>query len=399
MARIASKTGFRAHLFQVLKASRFNDHEDNWDVFFCGQPPAKPSLASELAKTLAAPSSPGASPDGVGAKIARLFAFLRSRITYNLFPARHFRARLKRFRPWEFTYAVLADAASRDLYISLLAYHILGFRKIKLARNNPTYWEGAERVSRLDTGRPGISVPQLAWLPGPLRCFDCTQLGFDMRVYSYAKAIAINFVQKQYVLQREGVVCKAEPGDIVIDAGGCWGDTALQFACEAGPEGHVYTFEFVPGNLDLMRKNIELNPHLGPRITVLEHPIGSQSGAKMYYRENGPASRVASTKLDDRYVECSILSIDALVRDRNLASVDFIKMDIEGSELDALKGAEATIRKFRPKLAVCIYHGANDYITIPQYIDDLGLGYRFYIEHHTIFLEETVLFAVPEDRS
>jgi FkbM family methyltransferase len=383
----------------VLRSSRFNDHQDNWDTFFYGQPPAKPGVAAELANALSGSSPPESPADGVGVKTARLFAFLNSRITYYLFPAWHFRARLKRFRPWRFLYSVLADSASRELYVSLLAYHILGFRKIKLSRNGPAYWEGRERVRKLDTGRPGINLPMLTWLPGPLSCFDCAPLGFDMRVYSYAEAIAINFVQKQYVLQRQGVLCKAEPGDIVVDAGGCWGDTTLQFACDVGPQGHVYTFEFAQANLDVMRKNIGLNPHLSPRITVLEHPIGSEAGGKMFYLENGPASRIASTKLDDRYVECRILSIDALVRDRNLASVDFIKMDIEGSELEALKGAEETIRKHRPKLAICIYHGPNDYITIPKYLSDLQLGYRFYMEHHTIFLEETVLFAVPEETS
>lgn len=399
MPQSASTTGFRAHLFRVLKSSRFNDHRDNWDTFFYGQPPAKPGMASGLVNAFRGTSSPGSSADGLGAKTARLFAFLKDRTTYYLFPKRHFRAALKAFRRFEFLYGVLADSTSRELYISLLAFHILGFRKVKLARNSPLYWEGPERVRTLDTGRPGIRLPMLSWLPDGLLCFDCAQLGFDMRVYSYAQAIAINFVQKQYVLQRDGVLCKAKPGDVVIDAGGCWGDTTLQFACEVGPEGHVYTFEFAPKNLEVMRANIALNPHLSPRITVLEHPIGSESGRKMYSVESGPASRIASTKLDDRYVECSILSIDALVRERDLPSVDFIKMDIEGSELDALKGAEETIRKYRPKLAICIYHSPNDYITIPQYLSGLELGYRFYIEHHTIFLEETVLFAVPEDRS
>ena len=118
----------------------------------------------------------------------------------------------------------------------------------------------------------------------------------------------------------------------------------------------------------------------------------------MYYLENGSASRVAGTKVDERYIECTILSIDQLVADKGIEHVDFIKMDIEGSELDALKGAEKTIRRFRPKLAICIYHKPDDYITIPKYISELQLGYSFYIDHHMIFLNETVLFAVPETK-
>lgn len=388
-------SGFDAHLFRVLKSSRFNDHQDNYDTFFRGQPPAKPGFLGEFAASIKE-LPPGPPLGRLRALAAQLFEFLKSQITYSLFPEQYFRATLKQYKKFEFLYAILADRASRDLLISLLAYRVLGYRRVKLARNSPAYWDGIEQARSLDTGRPAICLPLLTW---PLQCFDVRSLGFDMSVYTYAQAIAINFVQKQYVLRRDGVTCKAEQGDIVIDAGGCWGDTTLQFACEVGAEGHVYTFEFAPDNLEVMRKNIDLNPKLRSRITILEHPVGALSGGKMFYLENGPASRVASTKVDDRYIECSILSIDQLARDKDIARVDFIKMDVEGSELDALKGAENTIRKCRPKLAICIYHRPDDYITIPQYLSGLQLGYKFYIEHHMIFLNETVLFAVPETRA
>jgi FkbM family methyltransferase len=365
---VAPAGNFEAHLLQELKAHRFNDHQDNYDTFFRGQPPKKPK---------------------------RTIAALKQALLSRFLPAVYFRKTLDEFKQFSFFYNLLEDQASRDLLVSLIAYRILGFRKVKLARNNPAYWEGIELAKTLDTGRPAIHLPFLTW---PLPCFDVRPLGFDMRVHTYAQAIAINFVQKQYVLPREGVVCKAEPGDIVIDAGGCWGDTSLQFACEVGAKGHVFVFEFVPSNLDVMRQNIALNPHLAPLITVVKNPVGLETGNKMFFFENGPASRVANTKVDDRYIECTILSIDQMVADNNVEKVDFIKMDVEGSELDALKGAEQTIRKFKPKLAICIYHKPDDYLTIPKYLSELNLGYRFYIEHHMIFLNETVLFAIPESR-
>ena len=77
------------------------------------------------------------------------------------------------------------------------------------------------------------------------------------------------------------------------------------------------------------------------------------------------------------------------------ASVDFIKMDIEGAESEALEGAKQTIRAFHPKLAISVYHKLDDFWTIPKYIDQLGMGYRFYLRHFTIHREETVLFAGP----
>ena len=66
---------------------------------------------------------------------------------------------------------------------------------------------------------------------------------------------------------------------------------------------------------------------------------------------------------------------------------------IEGSELAALRGAESTIRRWRPKLAISIYHRPEDFFVIPSWIDSLGLGYRFYLDHYSIHGEETVLYA------
>lgn len=75
--------------------------------------------------------------------------------------------------------------------------------------------------------------------------------------------------------------------------------------------------------------------------------------------------------------------------------VTFIKMDIEGSELEALKGAATTIKRDTPKLAICIYHKFEDLWTIPECILKLNNNYRFYIRHYTCHTIETVLYAVP----
>jgi len=68
-------------------------------------------------------------------------------------------------------------------------------------------------------------------------------------------------------------------------------------------------------------------------------------------------------------------------------------MDIEGSEPKALIGAEKTIRKFRPQLAISIYHDLGHFASMPSWIHTLNLGYKFYVGHFSIHAEETVLFA------
>ncbi len=72
----------------------------------------------------------------------------------------------------------------------------------------------------------------------------------------------------------------------------------------------------------------------------------------------------------------------------------FIKMDLEGSEMMALKGAEKIIKRNKPKLAICIYHSDQDMLEIIKYIHQLVPEYRLYIRHHSTSYIDTVLYAV-----
>jgi FkbM family methyltransferase len=107
----------------------------------------------------------------------------------------------------------------------------------------------------------------------------------------------------------------------------------------------------------------------------------------LHFSMNGTSSGIS----DEGEGVINVDSIDNIVGG---ADVDFIKMDIEGSELNALKGAKNTIRKYKPILAICVYHKKNDLLTIPKYIHSLCPEYKFYLRAHSKFSQELVLYAV-----
>lgn len=89
-------------------------------------------------------------------------------------------------------------------------------------------------------------------------------------------------------------------------------------------------------------------------------------------------------------------TIDSFVEEHG-TRVDFIKMDIEGAELNALYGAVETLKSQKPMLAICIYHNdGEDLLTIPLFLANLNLGYKFYVRKYYISRTETVLCAMAE---
>jgi hypothetical protein len=62
--------------------------------------------------------------------------------------------------------------------------------------------------------------------------------------------------------------------------------------------------------------------------------------------------------------------------------------------IGALQGADKTLQQLKPKLAISLYHLPEDYFKIPRYLDNLGVGYRFHLDHYTIHSAEPVMYAI-----
>jgi FkbM family methyltransferase len=291
---------------------------------------------------------------------------------------------------FEWLYKRLEDDESRKFLVDVQLYKALGERRVKLPLNNKDYWAKIETAEKLASGAESMELGFMGWKAYKM---SLNSIGYPLQLFLPPLGVVHSLLLQPYRCQTVDSVIEVSEGDIVIDAGGCYGETALDFALKAGGTGQVFSFEFMPENLAVFHRNMQLNPNVAQRVKLIEKPLWEHSGEKLYIEGSGPGTRVRfdTTDPDARRVET--ISIDDLVHDLSLAKLDFIKMDIEGAELQALKGAEKSIRQFRPKMAISIYHKPEDFWTIPQYIAGLGLGYRFALRHFTIHSEETVLFA------
>lgn len=287
---------------------------------------------------------------------------------------------------FEETFEVLCDEASREKYVELLLYRMLGFTKVKLSLNTEQFW-----MARLSTDayKRSDRIP-VDFRDGYLDLYDLSEAGYDIKLYFVRNGVFVDFILQQY--NYSDLVC-VEHGDVVIDAGGCWGDTALYFAARGAET--VFVYEFIPSNLAILQENLWLNPRYEGCILSVNKAVWERSGIDLSFEDRGPGSRVAEAGVYNGSVQT--LSIDDLVIDRKLSKVDFIKMDIEGAELSALKGAAETIRRYKPKLAISAYHKPDDLVLIPKYIKSLNPNYQFYLDYYTIVGDEIMLYAIDND--
>jgi len=294
---------------------------------------------------------------------------------------------------------LLADAESRDLLLTVLSLRALGPRRVALPVEEPAFRRACASIERelrvaeaVATSPHGMPLDRFE-VPGSDGPISLTAVAFLVHEF---------FGLEQYALRRAATTIAAARGDVVVDGGGGWGETALYFADAVGREGRVLCFEFVPENLRLLEANLAANPRLHERVDVVAHPLWHEPGELLAYTADGGQSalldRTAATG-PEAGRQARTETIDQACEAREVERVGFIKLDVEGAELNALRGAVRRIEADRPKLAVSIYHRDEDFVEIPAWIDALGLGYELYLSHLWPGAAETILFAhVPPGR-
>ena len=197
--------------------------------------------------------------------------------------------------------------------------------------------------------------------------------------------------------------------DVVLDIGANIGAHTLPLAQIVGPAGKVYSFEPTAYAYAKQLANISLNPQLAPRIDAHQMMLMASDASPL------PDTVYSSWPLevaDDLHRDhlgrlmgtqgASGGTLDQFIQSRGLDRVDFIKIDVDGNELAVLKGARATINRFKPRIIVELapyVHSDN-----PQFFDDLlseliGASYKFYDMNNGRLLPqnfEELKQAIPE---
>lgn len=179
---------------------------------------------------------------------------------------------------------------------------------------------------------------------------------------------------------------KLAPGETIVDGGAYVGAFALAAAKLVGNKGTVVAFE--PDSLSSERliQNMKLN--VLHNIVVIKKGLWSSSSHMKFSDDHSAGSSIL---IDDSENGTTIetTTLDAEIERQHLAALDFIKFDIEGAELEAVKGCEKTMKKFKPDFAIASYHIVDgqptskkleDWFKSRDYSSDTGIP-----EHVTTF--------------
>jgi FkbM family methyltransferase len=167
-----------------------------------------------------------------------------------------------------------------------------------------------------------------------------------------------------------------QPGDIVLDCGASDGDFSRE-ALQAGAK-LVVSIEVSPAAVECLRRNLA-QPVAEHRDIVYPKGVWDSEGtlrlnvSDSNFAANSVVLRPGGSHAD---VLAPLTTIDKIVAELGLPRVDFIKMDIEGAEVNALSGARQTIAKFKPRLSIATEHKLDDEVEIPNAVRRLRDDYK-----------------------
>lgn len=184
------------------------------------------------------------------------------------------------------------------------------------------------------------------------------------------------------------------PDEVFVDCGAYRGDTIRSFLqCSEASFSRIIAFEPDPTNYRELEAYVStLPPEIRDKTSTYQMAIGSKKEILRF----DARGTVGSSLGDAGAIEVNTIPLDDLIGMDSIPT--FVKMDIEGAELDALLGGEKVISRASPVLSVCVYHVQDHLWKIPLLVRSLSTSYRFYLRRYTNEFWDLVCFCIPTNR-
>lgn len=272
------------------------------------------------------------------------------------------------------------------------------YEKIKMAYNAYSHLWGSLDLEKGDTELINNRVHEIkchledfCWLYNNLADYRSKKvlygilkywLTFD---YEYKNSIKENNYDDYFDFD----ILNCSPEECLVDLGAYNGDSVLSFIHNFGAYKRIYCYEMTSASMEEMQKNLQDFDN----IIYRQVAVGNMNGNIYISDFDGDIS--SNTVASMGNTEIPIVKLDDDIREM----ITFIKMDIEGSELEAMRGAERHIREDKPKLAVCSYHNNHHIYEIPKLMREYNPQYKLYMRYNgpmnNVLLSEFVTFAIP----
>jgi len=172
---------------------------------------------------------------------------------------------------------------------------------------------------------------------------------------------------------------KTKENDIVVDGGANLGHISIFFSKQVGVKGRVYCFEPDKFNIERLNSNRQLNVDLHENINIEDLLLWNEN-ILVDFEESGTVASSAVWFSDKaNVVKKQAVTLDSWAKKLELSRLDFIKMDIEGAEIEALDGCVEVIKQFKPNFAIASYHivnGQPTYLKVEDFFKKIKYPYK-----------------------
>lgn len=191
-----------------------------------------------------------------------------------------------------------------------------------------------------------------------------------------------NFIERQHLQYFENFLELSPAGECFADLGAFDGATTAEFIRNCPEFESAWIFEPDPVGFAAVSSRFGNSP----RVKCFPYGASDKEGEEKF----------TSSGSTSAFGEHGDITVTTRALDQfEMPNLSFLKMDIEGAEPRAISGAEETIRRWHPRMAICVYHNPGDIWKIPQQVFRIRSDYKLFLRHYTEGVVETVMFFMP----